>query len=303
MALEDAVVVTTTEQPDAAEPQVQETVAVTSETDEYGDPRPRDEYGRFITAEPDDDTPQDEEPPPVQQPRRGSPEHRINQAVKRQREAERRAEAAEQQLRSYQPQAQRQAPPQQAPQGEPTEEQFEKYEDYIASKAEYWALRAVSKYTDAQRAEAEQAAQQRAQYAVIQAHAQRVAVAKSRYADFEDVVDNDEVPVSPAMEDAILHSPVGPDIMHFFGTRPAEAVRIAQLPPGPALIAMGHVEAYVQSVVASASQAPRVPTSRTPPPVRPVSGGSHISTTPLDQLSPLEFIRVRNEAERNRVRY
>ena len=293
--------------------------------------RARDEAGRFAR----EDTQASAEMPgstdQTPQPKRGSPEFRIGQAVKKQREAERKAAELEAQFQDrlgqyearladmeamrasgYTQQAD--AKPTRDP-NEPQESQFERYEDYIEARADYRAGKraeevAIAKATEmvAERFAAEQQrrseeAAYRATQDVLAKHASRIEQALTQHADFETVMDEAaDVHVSAAMEDAIVHSEIGHEMMYYFGKNPAEAQRIARLPAGMALMEMGKLEARLSAAPPTAP-ASRVPMSSAPPPLRAVTGGAHTSAAPdLNSLSPRDYIAYMNKRDLERRR-
>lgn len=268
---------------------------------------------------------------PQSQPRRGSPEFRIGQAVKKQREAERRAAELEAQFQDrlsqyearladmeamrasgYAPKPD--AKPPRDP-NEPQESQFDTYEAYIEARADYRAAKKAEEVA-AQRAAAifderfaaeqqrrAEAAALRARQEVESKHHARIEQAIATHADYESVMEEAaDAPVSVAMEDAILHSELGHEMMYYFGKNPAEAARIAKLPAGLALMEMGKLEARL-SAAPETVPAPRVPVSSAPPPVRPVTGGAHTTAAPdLDSMSPAAYREYMNKRDRERAR-
>ena len=140
------------------------------------------------------------------------------------------------------------------------------------------------------------------------------ALARPVYADFDEVTTRN-LPINQAIHDATVNAPkelIG-HVLYYLGSHEADCRRIAKLPPGPALVAMGEVLATVrQSLQTSAAAAdatdddvparpaPPKPHSRAPMPLEPVS---RASTQParLDTITdPLQFMAVRNEQERQR---
>lgn len=54
--------------------------------------------------------------------------------------------------------------------------------------------------------------------------------ARERYADFDAVARNPQVPVSQGMADIILGLDSGPDVLYHLGKNPAQAAQIANMP-------------------------------------------------------------------------
>lgn len=246
---------------------------------------------------------------------KGSPERRIGQMRAKETAAELRATAAdarairvERELAELR--AQLHAPPpvettasvpdQPAPPNEPTEDQFETYDAYIRAvvdyRAEQKALAAVETRFASERQRLAQIDADRQQREILTAHQQRFAKAATDIPDFKTVTEQD-LPVSPPMTDMIVRSPFGPQIAYHLGTHPEECARIAALPPAVTLIAMGRLEAQLETATSGpAPVASRVSTA--PPVIRPVTGGAHASTVDEDSLPMVEYIRRKNLEDR-----
>lgn len=320
MALENAVVVSS----DAPDVSVQigaastTTMAPTESTDS-STPQ-RDETGRFVSSPVNADDaagaqttapePDATAEPPAKPEKRASPQKRIDQAIWRQREAERRADdlaARLETLESGRAAPDRATPPPQQvtpptdPDPRPTEDQHERYEDYIEALTEWKTRRTIAADFAARRQYEQEQHVERTQQAVLAGHAARVAEAKTLYPDWEETVSREDVPVTAPMEDAILHSPIGHHLMYYLGEHPEIATWVSQQPPGPALIAMGKLEAHLEAAFSGpapsvpAPTTPPVPLSRTPPPIQPVTGGVHVSSRDLASLPLKEYMRVRQE--------
>lgn len=112
-----------------------------------------------------------------------------------------------------------------------------------------------------------------------------------KYSDFEDVVFDDGVKISPAMRDAIFAlDDVGiqADVAYHLGKNPKEALRISRLPPLRQIAEIGKLELKLQTTP------PKRP-SAAPAPVSPVGGGK----TSADEIQGTEsfesFLKKRNK--------
>ena len=76
-------------------------------------------------------------------------------------------------------------------------------------------------------------AQEIAARAAQDAWAESTAGFREKVPDFDAVVHNPNLTVTPVMADAIRESGRGAEIAYFLGKNPAEAARIASLPPFP----------------------------------------------------------------------
>jgi hypothetical protein len=282
----------------------------------------RDEHGRFVAVEPpvaaEPETPPAEpetaagtEPEPVEPvAKKGSPQQRINQAIARQREAERLLDTERQanaryvaELAALRPATPPADPPAPAPSspvvGEPTEDQYADFNDYVKALAVFHAKATYQQALADQRATAERDTAEARQKVVLTEHQTRVALGKTLHADYDEVVFREDVNVSAAMHDAIVHSPLGHELMYYLGKNTEDSDRIAHLPPGPALIEMGKLEARIEG--ATLKPVAAVPMSRTPPPITPVRGGTHTPRSDGRDLSLKDYIARRNAEEMARA--
>jgi hypothetical protein len=146
-------------------------------------------------------------------------------------------------------------------------------------QAEYWKARATQTvdpdsldYEDgiaervAQRHRQEQAdtAKEAAGQLAVEAFNYRETVAREKFADYDTVARNPNVPITPTMAEIIRDSDVGPDLAYHLGKNLAEAARIAALQPSRQAVELGKLEARIT--------APKALPNRAPAPVQPVSG-------------------------------
>ena len=134
--------------------------------------------------------------------------------------------------------------------------------------------------------------------------------------EFKDLAQQmieDQVPTTPLMNEHFLHSgPMGPKLMHWLALNPDECRRIAALPSGPQLVALGKIESKIEAGALSGrngagsreSTAPaaQVPVSRQsnrnqPPPEPPNPVGARGGTGPKnpDNMSYDEYKRWRRQ--------
>jgi len=193
--------------------------------------------------------------------------------AKKSREIERysRAEAELQLLKS---QMQPKAEP--VNRGEPKPDQFQDYESYIEAVTD-WKVEQKFKGIQAQN---EQERQRQAQTQHEQRLASNIAKTASKYEDFEEVVSNEDLPITFAMRDAIGESDIGGDIAYHLGTNIHEAGRIAR--PSPI--------AQVRAILGLESKlkAPKKATTDAPEPITPSGSRATVSKSP-DQMTDKEF--------------
>ena len=149
----------------------------------------------------------------------------------------------------------------------PPADQFESVEAYAQALAEKRAAELVQQ---------REVQQQQAQ--VLESHRDREESAREKYDDYEDVVYNPKLPITPIMAQTIQASDMGPDVAYYLGTNPKEAERIARLPAIAQAKEIGKLEAKI------ASAPPVKKTTSAPSPISPVSARSASST--LDTTDP-----------------
>lgn len=161
----------------------------------------------------------------------------------------------------------------------PNIESFEDNEAYIEALAEHKA---------AQKLAEREASKQRSE--VMESYQDKVEAAQEKYADFDQVAQNPNLPVTQIMAEAITNSDIGPDILYHLGMNPKEAARISALSPVLQAKEIGRVEAKL------AESPPTKKTSNAPPPITPVTpkGGtpSYDTTDPrsIKAMSTSEWI-------------
>ena len=239
---------------------------------------------------------------PVKSNRRSDPTEAVKAAIAKQREAERRAEAAEarvQQLVQPLPVESETAPDwsrfKNMP-GVPRVEQFDAYEDYSMALAAFVA--------DARHQERDvvrhQAYQQR-QIEESQQQQQQQWMSRLRDASAQDpelmASLNPDTPMSLPMQHLAMDSPVGIEMLKWLSANPEESQRLSTLHPAETYREMGKLEARLEAAsvrgparVVSSAKAPIKPLGTSPPVADPFA----IS----DDLSMDEHFRRMNAADR-----
>lgn len=131
-------------------------------------------------------------------------------------------------------------------------------------------------------------------------HLKRVQAFRIDHKDFEEVLDNvSDIPMTPAVQEAILDSDHGPELMYALSSNPEELKRICALPYGRAQREIGKIEAkFVKP--ASTSSDPK--TTRAPKPVTPVRtrGAAAVKDLNDPNISYEDYKRLRNEQIKQR---
>jgi hypothetical protein len=119
----------------------------------------------------------------------------------------------------------------------------------------------------------------------LRTYEERAAKVRETRPDYDSVVNNPALRITPTMAEVIKESDVGPEVAYHLGTNPQEAARIASLPQHRQAAELGKLEVRL-------SQPKPAPQTRTPPPPPPqtVSGiSSGINKSPED-MSMAEYV-------------
>lgn len=162
------------------------------------------------------------------------------------------------------------------------------------------AVRAETETANAKAADDTKRAEQEAAQTEFQTKQQKVFKerfdkAKEEIPDFEEVVMNDEVPVSQAAAHAIMELDNGPEVMYYLGKNPKEAERIAALTPGRQVVEIGRLSVRVE---------PKPEISKAPKPATPIQSRNRASEVPLSEMSMDDYAEKRNaqlRAQRTRA--
>lgn len=294
------------------------------------------------TPEADDAAPVDAAP--TEAPREAKPRHslqaRIDKAIAQQREAERRAEAAERALaEAYNPPARQPAAPREEPQytrPKPTEDEigsrYQSYPEFIEDLAD-WKLE-QREAAQAERQYHQQLAERHEAHA--DSFATRIAQAEETNPQFWSQISPTIAGLRPSsvftpreakaiaeaareghpearsiiaqarMADQIFTSEYATDLMTYFSMHEQEFQRLSTLPPDRLNREIGRLEVSLSRTgAASSGPAPRRPISQAPTPIKPVGTSASASgVDPLsDDLDVDEHIRVMNARDKKTGRF
>jgi hypothetical protein len=138
-----------------------------------------------------------------------------------------------------------------------------------------------------------QTVQEFRQQQVQRSYEEREAAARVAKPDFDSVVHDPTLPISPLMAEMIRESASGPDIAYHLGKNRAEAERINRLPPYRQAVELGKIEATL-------TKAPAAPKPIPPAPPQTVGGVSSGLAKTHEQMSYAEYKKVRDAEENNR---
>ena len=189
----------------------------------------------------------------------------------------------------------------QATSDKPLADNFETHEDYVEALTD-WKLEQKLSEREAKAKETQAKTEHQSQ---IEAHIAKVNEFKATVDDFDDVIEDvEDIPMSLAVQDAILTSDNGPELMYQLAKNPDEYRRICQLPAMQAARAIGRFESRIQKESPAESPAKQPKTTKAPPPLKPV-GKASSGTVKKDlsdpNISQREFERIRAEQEKQRA--
>ena len=189
-------------------------------------------------------------------------------------------------LRSQQPQQAQPAQQAQQPSQAPKLEQYNSIEEYLDALADHKASQKFDHLAKEREAKESQTRQQQEVAKLHESYTKQTEQARQAYGDFDDVVQDPDLPISQAMAEAIMRSTNGADVAYYLGKNPDQAARIASLDPFSAAVEIGRIAATV------VRPQPRK-TSNAPPPIQPVGTRATPATDP-DKMSPDEWMKWRN---------
>ena len=262
----------------------------------------------------DEETPEAEEVP-LSKARRRNPQAAVQSAIAKQREAERRAVAAESQLAAL---SERKAPQDAAPApesvtpdwarlkalpGAPKADQFENYDDYTAALATFVTDTRQHEYETRRQAYYQKQSQQEAQASHLSQWEGRLAQARIDIPDLDATLDPD-VAMSSPMQYLAMESPVGIPLLQYLSANPEESQRLSTLHPAEVYREMGKLEERLTAAPAS-SRGPAQAISHAKPPIQPLGSSPHTpdANAVTEDLSFDEHFKRMNAADRKAGRF
>lgn len=164
---------------------------------------------------------------------------------------------------------------------EPKESEFDDHFEYVAAKAVWKSTQAADTGRAREADDALQHLSQERQAEVVGMFTEACDDARSRYSDFDAVALNPRLPVSPAMQEAILQSDMAADVLYHLGKTPALARQLAGLSPIEVAMSIGRLEGTLAK--------PRpITQSKAPAPISPVKARGSVSKDP-EKMTPDEY--------------
>lgn len=168
---------------------------------------------------------------------------------------------------------------------EPKETDFDDHFEYVAAKAVWRSTQAADKGRAQEADDALQHLSQERQAEVVGMFTEACDDARSRYTDFDAVALNPRLPVSPAMQEAILQSDMSADVLYHLGKTPALARQLAGLSPVEVAMSIGRLEGQL-------SRPRPITQSKAPAPISPVKARGSVSKDP-EAMTPDEYRKWR----------
>lgn len=188
----------------------------------------------------------------------------------------------------------------------PRAEDFKSEGEYLEALTDW----KVDQRLKAKEADNAKASIQTEQQRMISAHAERINAFKAKTPDFDEVIADADplVAMSPAMEQMIVTSELGPEVLYHLCKNPAEANRIAKLRPIDAAKEIGKIELRL-APKAPGSKEPEIKVTKVtkaPKPLGSIQSGGKAATsrtifTAQDQKE-YEAIRAQQIKERQASR-
>lgn len=182
--------------------------------------------------------------------------------------------------------------------GRPKEEEFDSHAEYVEALTD-WKL--DQKLSDRDARDRQTKVQTEFQKRVS-THVERVNAFKSEHDDFDEALEDvDDIPISVAVQEVILDSDNGPELMYELAKNRAEYARICALSPLAAARELGKFESKLN---ASSDGGPKeVKKTKAPAPITPVGSKSASSGKKSifdPNLSQAEYERLREEQRARR---
>lgn len=173
----------------------------------------------------------------------------------------------------------------------PKAESFETHEEYVDALTD-WKLEQKEKE---RAAKAEQAQIKNEREKQVQSFQSKVSEFQKSHDDFDEVVaEVDDIPLSMPLQEAIVSSDIGPQVMYELAKDRDELERINRLSPIAAAREIGKIEARLAKESSSAKETTEKKITKAPPPIAPVgSKGSAKTIKSPDDMSFSEYKKWR----------
>lgn len=178
--------------------------------------------------------------------------------------------------------------------GKPDPDKFETYSEYVEALAD-WKL---DKREAKAKAEADKARRESEQKSQETAHYERVQAFIKEHADYPEVLEGvRELAISPTVENLLITSENGPELLYELAKNPEEFKRVNALSPLAAARELGRLESKLQPKSSEAPKPEPKKTTKAPEPIAPVGskGGTAEKSIYDPSLSQAEYERLRRK--------
>lgn len=183
------------------------------------------------------------------------------------------------------------ASPTEAAQGKPKADDFDTHEAYVEALTDWKVGQAEAKRAERETKSRMETEAQR----LDREHAERIQSFRSKHDDFDELLQEglSDVPASPALEQVIKSSDVGPELLYELAKDPAEAARIARLPAMSLAREIGKLEARITSKASSEKNPEPKKITNAPKPLTPVNARGGKTEKSPEEMSYQEFKKWR----------
>ena len=170
----------------------------------------------------------------------------------------------------------------------PKQDDFPNYDDYVEALTDYKAAKHVEKVREEQRVIEEK----RTQEDTMRQRRDRLQDAQKKYQEVQEILSDQNYPISPVMADAVLDSPNAPELLRYFAMHREEAQKVHGMSPISAIRAIGRIEAQIEQSYQ------RKPTTKAPEPITPVAGSaSSVGAKTPEEMTATEYMAWRDQQE------
>jgi hypothetical protein len=189
----------------------------------------------------------------------------------------------------------------------PARDKFKTDEEFFEALGR-WSARDEAKKTE----EANRAKASNDELAVVYSnYNEGVRTFKAENPDYNEVVGDSTLEIPTVVQTAIIsYENEGPALAYFLAKNPDVVAKLAKMNDVRAVAEIGRIHAKLNPEVPEEKQEekkvvpPQVkkPVARPPAPIKPTRAGATNTATPIDELPYADFVRVRREQEKGRIR-
>lgn len=228
-------------------------------------------------------------------PKEDSVQRRIDKAIAKQRDAERRAEDAERRLAEHSAKPAEEVKAAATEDAEPSEANYTDYNKFVRDLAKWEARQLIAAERKADSEARTKADQAKVVKDIQSAYQESEHQAKEAHDDYAEVLESvADIIMPPAAQIAILNSDSKAELAYYLAKDRAELERIAGLPPQRIAFELGKIEAKLDASRAPVKAEKKVTAAPKPP--KPVGGAGVSSTAPEDASSFGDY-KARRQAQ------